>query len=149
MCTYIFLCWIPPRRWPKKAETCRRFTTCLYMIVSNYSAFVGIYGDLLTSEVCKTTVIVLRMAVISDVQMWGGVQYHSDHTMFNEKQSINSEVFRGTNTNVLDNTTQIHFQWNSKPQQRNWTVVKGYLISGEVLRDTNAFVKLSDKRTKQ
>ena len=27
----------------EKAETCKRFTTCLYILVSNYSAVVGIY----------------------------------------------------------------------------------------------------------
>jgi hypothetical protein len=27
----------------EKAETCRRITTCLYIIVSSYSAVVGIY----------------------------------------------------------------------------------------------------------
>jgi hypothetical protein len=27
----------------EKAETCRRTITCLYIIVSNYSAVVGIY----------------------------------------------------------------------------------------------------------
>jgi hypothetical protein len=36
-----------PCRWPRKAEICRRFTTCclslyLFIIVSNYSAVVGI-----------------------------------------------------------------------------------------------------------
>ena len=35
--------WIPPCGWPKKAETCRRITTCLYIIVYNYSAVVGTY----------------------------------------------------------------------------------------------------------
>lgn len=29
--------------WPKKAETCRRLITCLYISVSNYSAVVGIH----------------------------------------------------------------------------------------------------------
>jgi hypothetical protein len=29
--------------WPKKAETCRRITTFLYVVVRNYSAAVGIY----------------------------------------------------------------------------------------------------------
>jgi hypothetical protein len=36
----IFLCWIRPWRWPKKAKICRRFITCLYIIVSNGSAVV-------------------------------------------------------------------------------------------------------------
>jgi hypothetical protein len=40
---YISLRWIPPWRWPTKAETCRRFTICLCIIVSNYSADVNIY----------------------------------------------------------------------------------------------------------
>jgi hypothetical protein len=39
----IFLCSVPPWGWPKKAKTCRRFTTFLYILVSNYSAVVGIY----------------------------------------------------------------------------------------------------------
>ena len=30
-------------RWPKKAETCRRLITCLYITVPNYSAVAGIY----------------------------------------------------------------------------------------------------------
>jgi len=43
-CWCIFLCWLPPWRWPKKAETCSRFALCLYIIVSNYSAVVGVYA---------------------------------------------------------------------------------------------------------
>jgi hypothetical protein len=39
----IFCCWIPSWRWPEKAETCMRFTTCLYITVSYYSAVVGLY----------------------------------------------------------------------------------------------------------
>jgi hypothetical protein len=39
----IFICWIPPWRWPKKPETCRRITICLYIILPNYSAVFGIY----------------------------------------------------------------------------------------------------------
>jgi hypothetical protein len=31
----------PPCKWPKKAETCRT-TTCLYIIVYNYTAVVWI-----------------------------------------------------------------------------------------------------------
>jgi hypothetical protein len=38
----IFLCWIPPWRWPTKAETCRKIKTYLCIIVVNYSAVVGI-----------------------------------------------------------------------------------------------------------
>jgi hypothetical protein len=30
-------------KWQKNTETCRRFTTCLYSIVSNNSALVDIY----------------------------------------------------------------------------------------------------------
>ena len=37
-----FACCMPPCRWPKKAETCSRITTCLYTVVSNYSVVVGI-----------------------------------------------------------------------------------------------------------
>jgi hypothetical protein len=40
--SFIFICWIPSWRWPKKAETCRRTTTCLYSIASNFSAAVGV-----------------------------------------------------------------------------------------------------------
>ena len=39
---YIFLCWILRWRWPKRAETCRSITTYMYIIVSNYSAGVGL-----------------------------------------------------------------------------------------------------------
>jgi hypothetical protein len=39
----IFLCWIPAWRWPKKADRGRRVNTCLYVIVLNYSAVIGIY----------------------------------------------------------------------------------------------------------
>jgi hypothetical protein len=39
----ILLCWILPWGWPKEAETCRRITTCLDIIVYNHSAVVGIY----------------------------------------------------------------------------------------------------------
>lgn len=39
----IFLCRIPPWRWPKKAETCRRIPTSLSITVSDYSAVFGIY----------------------------------------------------------------------------------------------------------
>ena len=38
----LFLCWILHWGWLKKAETCRMITICLYIIVSNYSAVVGI-----------------------------------------------------------------------------------------------------------
>lgn len=38
----IFLYWIPRWRWPKEDETCRRFFTCFYIILSNYNAFVGV-----------------------------------------------------------------------------------------------------------
>lgn len=34
---------IPPWGWPRGAETCRRITICMYIIVSNSSAVVGIY----------------------------------------------------------------------------------------------------------
>jgi hypothetical protein len=40
---FIFLFKVPPRKWSKKAETCRRTTKCLCIIVSNYSTVVGIY----------------------------------------------------------------------------------------------------------
>ena len=36
-----FLCWIPPWKWPKKAETCSRFVSCMYIIASNYSEVTG------------------------------------------------------------------------------------------------------------
>jgi hypothetical protein len=39
----IFLCLIPTRIWPKNAKPRRRFTTCLYITASNYTAVVGIY----------------------------------------------------------------------------------------------------------
>jgi hypothetical protein len=39
----IFVCWIPSWRWPKKAETCGRITTPLYITLSNYYIFAGIY----------------------------------------------------------------------------------------------------------
>jgi len=43
----------------ENAETRRRFTTCLYIIVPNYSAFVGIYVlTCLTARImdnCKRT----------------------------------------------------------------------------------------------
>ena len=32
-----------PWVWPRRAETCRRSTACLYVIVSNYCTVVGIY----------------------------------------------------------------------------------------------------------
>lgn len=38
----IFLCLIPTKRLLKKAKPCRRFITCLYITVSNYSAVAGI-----------------------------------------------------------------------------------------------------------
>jgi hypothetical protein len=39
----IFICWMPYLGWPKKAETCSRITTCLYIIASNYNAVIEIY----------------------------------------------------------------------------------------------------------
>jgi len=41
----IFLCWIPPWRWPKMAETCRRCTNCVSLYL-NIDAVVGVYGDI-------------------------------------------------------------------------------------------------------
>ena len=38
----IFLCCVSPWRLTKKGVTCRRITTCLHMIESNYPAVVGI-----------------------------------------------------------------------------------------------------------
>jgi len=37
----IFVCWIPPWGRPKRAETCKRITTCLSVTVSNYSVVFG------------------------------------------------------------------------------------------------------------
>jgi hypothetical protein len=42
----IFLCWIPPWRWLKKAETCRRFTTrciSLYLIIAQLLVYIYIW----------------------------------------------------------------------------------------------------------
>jgi len=39
----IFLCLIPPWGRLKKAETCVRITTCLCVIICNYSSDAGIY----------------------------------------------------------------------------------------------------------
>ena len=42
-CHYcIFICWIPPSRWPEAAETCRRINILLYPIVSTYSAVISV-----------------------------------------------------------------------------------------------------------
>lgn len=39
---YVFLCWIPPWRWPNKAKTCKRLAIWLYTFVYNCCARVGI-----------------------------------------------------------------------------------------------------------
>ena len=39
----ICLCWILLWKWPIKAETCKSFTTCLYIIVQKCSAVVAVY----------------------------------------------------------------------------------------------------------
>ena len=39
----IFVCWIPPWRWPKNVETCSMISTCLQITVTNYSSVVGVH----------------------------------------------------------------------------------------------------------
>ena len=40
---YFFVCCIRPKDGHKKAETCRRIASCLYLLLSNRTAVVGIY----------------------------------------------------------------------------------------------------------
>ena len=47
---YIPLRWLPSWRWQKMVGTCSRNANCLYIIVSNYSAFVGVYVGLLWNK---------------------------------------------------------------------------------------------------
>lgn len=46
----IFVCCVPPRRWPKKAETRRKITTCLFTVVSNFSVDDGVCMMIYLSE---------------------------------------------------------------------------------------------------
>jgi hypothetical protein len=46
------------RRRPKKAETCGRFTTCVYIVVYNYSAVVG------TCTVTNRTICVNKLLTL-------------------------------------------------------------------------------------
>ena len=46
-CYCIFLCLILTRRLLQVAKPCRKFTTCLYITVSNYSAIAGMHMVLL------------------------------------------------------------------------------------------------------
>jgi hypothetical protein len=47
---YIPLSRLPSWRWQKKVGTCRRNASCLYIIVSNYSAVFGVYIGLLWNK---------------------------------------------------------------------------------------------------
>jgi len=42
----IIFCRVPEWRWSKRAETCTRFNTCLFIFVYNSSAIVTIYSFL-------------------------------------------------------------------------------------------------------
>jgi hypothetical protein len=68
----IFLCWILPWRCPKKAETCRSITTYVYIIVSNYSASVGL---------CVLTCLTAR-----NLDNFTTVTYHASNTQLQHWQ---------------------------------------------------------------
>jgi hypothetical protein len=61
----IFLCWVSPWGWPKRAETCR-ISTCLYVIVSNYSAVVIYMVTCLTARNMYN--LTLSLSLFKDVR---------------------------------------------------------------------------------
>lgn len=66
----IFLRRIPPWGWLKKVETCRRISTCLYIIVTNRIAVVGIY--MVAQHLLWKS---REHLVVSDI-WWGNLVYH-------------------------------------------------------------------------
>jgi len=63
----IFLCRIPPGRWSKETETCRRFTS--YIIVSKYCIIVVLQGVIfyLTDRRRPDALVFLKIIIITIV----------------------------------------------------------------------------------
>jgi len=72
----------------KRAETCRRFTTCFYITVLNHSVFVGIYVTIVKYLTCTG--------------VWRWTSFYIERRLISNKKTCSSWMERYKNLSIME-----------------------------------------------